>query len=71
MLFLIPYASSVLNSNSIDWCEYWARVGKKVSARNHSNTFLKQVANQNEFLKTDRPECTGYELPSGLKRSGE
>ncbi|NP_001335551.1 TIL domain-containing protein [Caenorhabditis elegans] len=52
VLFLIPYASSVLNSNSIDWCEYWAR-----------------VANQNEFLKTDRPECTGYELPSGLKRS--
>ncbi|NP_001335550.1 TIL domain-containing protein [Caenorhabditis elegans] len=47
VLFLIPYASSVLNSNSIDWCEYWARVGKK----------------------TDRPECTGYELPSGLKRS--
>ncbi|ULT90101.1 hypothetical protein L3Y34_008464 [Caenorhabditis briggsae] len=51
LLVLIPCALS-LNSNSIDWCEYWAR-----------------VADQNEFLKTDRPECAGYELPSGFKRT--
>ncbi|CAO4380012.1 unnamed protein product [Caenorhabditis nigoni] len=46
VIILIPFAFS-LNSNSIDWCEYWARVGKK----------------------TDRPECAGYELPSGFKRT--
>ncbi|CAI2355403.1 unnamed protein product [Caenorhabditis sp. 36 PRJEB53466] len=50
VLVLLPIPS--IASNSIDWCEYWAR-----------------VANQNEFLKTDRPECAGYELPSGLKRT--
>ncbi|PIC27517.1 hypothetical protein B9Z55_019749 [Caenorhabditis nigoni] len=68
VIILIPFAFS-LNSNSIDWCEYWARVGKKVSIKALRNAFLEQVANQNEFLKTDRPECAGYELPSGFKRT--
>ncbi|EFP11032.1 hypothetical protein CRE_31085 [Caenorhabditis remanei] len=34
-----------------------------------NNAILEQVAKQNEFLKTDRPECVGYELPAGFKRT--
>ncbi|CAL2045361.1 unnamed protein product [Caenorhabditis brenneri] len=47
ILLVSTHLITCLNSNSIDWCEYWARVGKK----------------------TDRPECAGYELPTGFKRA--
>uniref|UniRef100_A0A8R1I2S7 TIL domain-containing protein n=1 Tax=Caenorhabditis japonica TaxID=281687 RepID=A0A8R1I2S7_CAEJA len=52
VLAILTPITSTVPTNSIDWCEYWARVGKK-----------------NELLKTERPECAGYELPAGVKRT--